>query len=257
MQIASYNLNGIRSALNKGLIDWLASTQIDLIGFQETKAWQEQVDTQAFKNLGYTHEYWVEAQKKGYSGLAVFSKFPADKVVVGMNNPEFDAEGRVLRLDFGDWTLINSYWPSGTSGDLRQEAKYRFLDAFFDYTQTLLQTRPKLLIQGDFNIAHTELDIHNPKGNLKTSGFLPEERAWLSKFLSELQLQDTFRQLQNQTQKYSWWSMRSATARAQNKGWRIDYQCVSQALWPQVRQADLLNQAQHSDHCPCWLELQA
>lgn len=254
IHILSYNLNGIRAALRKGLAEWLAEQDIDIFGVQELKAQVDQLDPKVFEDLGYKYQYWHSAQKKGYSGVAIFSKIEADAIHIGMGHEGFDAEGRVLRADFGDTTLLNCYFPSGTSGDIRQEAKYKFLDYFYDWALELKKERPKLILQGDLNIAHKEIDIHDPKGNKKSSGFLPEERAWLDKWEAAGFI-DSFRYLHPDTEKYSWWSMRSKTARTNNKGWRIDYQWVSQELLPQLKEADLRNDAIHSDHCPCSLRI--
>jgi len=251
--IVSYNVNGIRAAIKKGWAEWVLSNKFDIVGIQEAKAYQEQVDFQQLTDAGY-HIYWHPAQKAGYSGVAVFSKLKADNVVEGIGNPKFDDEGRVLRLDFGDWTLLNCYFPSGTSGDLRQNVKYEFLDAFFDWLFELKKVRPNLIIQGDLNIAHNDIDIHDPKGNKKSSGFLPEERAWMTKFFENAGFADSFRLMNPDLQKYSWWSMRSATARKENKGWRIDYQAVSNPVKERILASDLLNDAVHSDHCPCMIE---
>lgn len=255
MKVLSYNVNGLRAAIRKGFVDWVKENDIDIIGLQEAKALREQVDLEELQAAGYEHIYWHAADKKGYSGVVVLSKVKADLEVQGMGIERFDKEGRVLRLDFGDWTLLNCYFPSGTSGAVRQEVKYDFLDSIYDWVQELKKERPKILLQGDYNIAHEEIDIHNPKRNHKTSGFLPEERAWMSKWLEEGGFVDSFRQLHPEEQKFSWWSMRSKTARANNKGWRIDYQCVSEDLVPAIKGAELLNDAVHSDHCPCLIEL--
>ncbi|WCL80287.1 exodeoxyribonuclease III [Saprospira sp. CCB-QB6] len=255
MKVLSYNVNGLRAAIRKGFVDWVKENDIDIIGLQEAKALREQVDLEELQAAGYEHIYWHAAEKKGYSGVVVLSKVKADLEVQGMGIERFDKEGRVLRLDFGDWTLLNCYFPSGTSGSVRQEVKYDFLDSIYDWVQELKKERPKILLQGDYNIAHEEIDIHDPKRNKKTSGFLPEERAWMSKWLKEGGFVDSFRQQQPEEQKFSWWSMRSKTARANNKGWRIDYQCVSEALAPAIKGAELLNDAVHSDHCPCLIEL--
>jgi len=255
MKVLSYNVNGLRAAIRKGFVDWVKENDIDIIGLQEAKALREQVDLEELQAAGYEHIYWHAAEKKGYSGVVVLSKVKADLEVQGMGIERFDKEGRVLRLDFGDWTLLNCYFPSGTSGAVRQEVKYNFLDSIYDWVQELKKERPKILLQGDYNIAHEEIDIHNPKRNHKTSGFLPEERAWMSKWLEEGGFVDSFRQLHPEEQKFSWWSMRSKTARANNKGWRIDYQCVSEDLVPAIKGAELLNDAVHSDHCPCLIEL--
>lgn len=254
LKIVSYNVNGIRAAMRKGWTEWVLENEFDIIGIQEAKAFQEQVTLQTLLDAGYK-VYWHAAQKAGYSGVVVFSKITPDKVVMGMGNEAFDKEGRVLRLDFGDWTLLNCYFPSGTSGDIRQAVKYEFLDAFYDWIQELKKERPNLIIQGDYNIAHTEMDIHDPKGNKNSSGFLLQERAWMTKWLSEGGFVDSFRHINPTTQKYSWWSMRSKTAREQNRGWRIDYQAVTTPMQDRIVDAKLLNDVVHSDHCPCLLEL--
>ena len=251
--IVSYNVNGIRAAMKKGWADWVLSNNFDIVGIQEAKAYQEQVELNQLIDAGY-HIYWHPAQKAGYSGVAVMSKLKADNVVEGIGNPKFDDEGRVLRLDFGDWTLLNCYFPSGTSGDVRQDVKYEFLEAFYDWIFELMKVRPNIIVQGDLNIAHNEIDIHDPKGNKKSSGFLPEERAWMTKFFENAGFVDSFRLMNPDLQKYSWWSMRSATARKENKGWRIDYQAVTGNAQDRILAANLLNDAVHSDHCPCVIE---
>lgn len=253
MKILSYNTNGIRSALNKNLTTFLEGDNYDIVCIQETKARPEQVDTEGLKQLGYAQHYWVSAEKKGYSGVAIFSKVKPDNVVEGMGNTRYDMEGRIIRADFGDWTLLNCYFPSGTSGDERQGVKMDFLSDFFNWIEELKKTRPKLIIVGDYNIAHTELDIHNPKGNAKTSGFLPEERAWMTKWL-ESGFTDAFRFKNPTLQEYSWWSTRF-NSRASNKGWRIDYQSVSTNMADKIIYCRQLNDAVHSDHCPVLLEI--
>ena len=254
LTIASYNVNGIRAAMKKDFASWLSNSDIDIIGLQETKAQPDQVDISSLVELGYTHNHWFSAEKKGYSGVAIFSKVKPDHVSNGIGHALFDSEGRVQRMDIGDLTILNCYFPSGTSGDIRQDAKYQFLDSFYTWVNTLRQERPNLIIQGDYNIAHTEMDIHNPKSNKNTSGFLPEERAWMTKWLTEGGFNDSFRMQHPDLQKYSWWSYR-AGARAKNKGWRIDYQCISQPLSENILQAELLNDAVHSDHCPCLIKI--
>lgn len=255
LNIISYNVNGIRAALKKDWAGWIAANDFDIIGVQETKAQEEQVDVSELKALGYEYNYWHSAQKKGYSGVAIFSRIKPDKVVLGMGVERFDFEGRVIRVDFGDLTLLNCYFPSGTSGEIRQAVKYDFLHTFYDYIIELKKERPNLIIQGDYNIAHTEMDIHNPKRQQKTSGFLPEERAWLTKWFDVAGFVDSFRACEPALQKYSWWSYR-AKARANNKGWRIDYQAVSDTLKDKIVTADMLNDAVHSDHCPCLLKME-
>lgn len=184
MRIISYNVNGIRAAIKKGFIDWLQTNPADIICLQETKAQKEDIDVESIESLGY-QTHWFSAQKKGYSGVAIFTRVKPDQVVPGNKIEQSDFEGRVIRADFGDITLINAYFPSGTSGDERQTYKYQWLDEFFDYVQDLRKKRPKLIVTGDYNIAHTETDIHDPKGNKNSSGFLPEERAWMDKFLGK------------------------------------------------------------------------
>jgi exodeoxyribonuclease-3 len=252
MKIISYNVNGIRAAIAKDWVNWLRTENPDIIGLQEIKAEREQLDFLEIEQLGYTVN-WFSAQKKGYSGVALFSKLTPDLVETGIGDELFDHEGRVIRLDFGDLTVINAYFPSGTSGETRQGEKYRFLDVFYTWIQNLKATRPNLIVMGDYNIAHTELDIHDPKGNKKSSGFLPEEREWMTKFLSpESGFIDPFRQLNPEPKKYSWWSYRF-NARTQNKGWRIDYICVTEPLKARLMSSDLLNDVIHSDHCPACL----
>lgn len=254
MRIISYNVNGIRAAIKKGFLDWLQTNPADIICLQETKAQKEDIDIASIESLGY-QTYWFSAQKKGYSGVAIFTKIKPDQVISGNKIEQSDFEGRVIRADFGDITLINAYFPSGTSGDERQTYKYQWLDEFFDYVQDLRKKRPKLIVTGDYNIAHTEVDIHDPKGNKNSSGFLPEERAWMDKFLGK-QWIDTFRLLHPDTKgAYSWWSQRFPSVRLQNKGWRIDYICISEALRPQLKAAAIYPDVKHSDHCPIYVEI--
>src|SRR5688572_12306218 len=183
MRIISYNVNGIRSAINKGFLDWLKTNPADVICVQETKAVKENVDHKSFNALGY-EDYWYSAQKKGYSGVAIFTKIKPDNIQYGTGHKVSDDEGRVLQLDFGDTRLINAYFPSGTTGEERQTFKYQWLDEFFTYLETMRKQQSNIILCGDYNIAHKEIDIHNPKGNKKTSGFLPEERAWMDKFFT-------------------------------------------------------------------------
>ncbi|MEL6863985.1 MAG: exodeoxyribonuclease III [Bacteroidota bacterium] len=250
--IISYNVNGIRAALKKGFVEWLKEGQYDIVCIQETKAHQEQVDTSLFEELGY-HHFWHSAEKKGYSSVLTLSKQAPDQVVAGCGIEQYDREGRVLRSDFGEWTLLNCYFPSGTSGDERQDFKMGFLDDFAQWIEALRKERPKLIIVGDYNIANHEIDIHNPKGNKNNSGFLPEERAWLTDWFKN-GFTDAFRHCHPDRVEYSWWSYR-ANARANNKGWRIDYQSVSDNMKDQIIDAFQLNDVVHSDHCPVLMEI--
>ena len=252
MKIISYNVNGIRSAMGKNLTGWLTNEKPDVVCFQEIKAQPEQFDNYLFETMGYS-SYWYPAQKKGYSGVAILSKQKPDKVVYGCGEDCYDSEGRIIRVDIGDVSVISLYMPSGTTGDERQGFKMQFCDFFYPYIENLLKERPNLVISGDLNICHHPIDIHNPVSNKNSSGFLPEEREWLGKFI-EMGFVDSYRHLNPNTQKYSWWSFR-AGSRQNNKGWRIDYNLVSKALAPKIKDAEILNDAMHSDHCPVMVEL--
>jgi exodeoxyribonuclease-3 len=253
MRIISYNVNGIRAAINKGFLDWLKTNPADVICVQETKALKDNVDISLFNQLGY-NDYWFSAQKKGYSGVAVFTKIKPDHTEFGTGHKVSDDEGRVLQLDFGDTRLINAYFPSGTSGEERQNFKYVWLDEFYTYLEKLKKKHPKLILCGDYNIAHKEIDIHDPKGNKNSSGFLPAEREWMTKFFDSGWV-DTFRVFHPEPHRYSWWSQRFPTVRAQNKGWRIDYINVTENLKSSLKDADIFPDIKHSDHCPVYLEL--
>ena len=253
LRIASYNVNGIRAAMNKGFVDWLKTNPADVICIQETKAAKENVDHKQFTDLGF-HDYWFSAQKKGYSGVAVFSKTEPTQVTYGTGHKVSDDEGRVLQLDFGDIRIINAYFPSGTSGDERQTFKYQWLNEFFTYTESLKKKIPNLVLCGDYNIAHKEIDIHDPKGNKNSSGFLPDERAWMDKFFAAGWV-DSFRQKHAEPGRYSWWSQRFPSVRLQNKGWRIDYINVTKPLEKRVTDAEIYPDVKHSDHCPVYLAL--
>lgn len=255
IRIISYNVNGIRAAMNKGLIEWLKTDPADIICIQETKALKDNVDHKLFTDLGF-HDYWFSAQKKGYSGVAVFTRIKPDHVEYGTGHKVSDDEGRVIQLDFGPLRLINAYFPSGTSGDERQDFKYKWLEEFFSYLEKLKEKHPRLVLCGDYNIAHKEIDIHDPKGNKNSSGFLPEERAWMDKFVAAGWI-DAFRQFHPEPHRYSWWSQRFPSVRLQNKGWRIDYINVTDNLKTDLLNADIYPDVKQSDHCPIYLELKA
>lgn len=252
MRIISYNVNGIRSAIRKGFIDWLKTDPADIICLQEVKAQKSDIDVAEMERLGF-ETYWFCAQKKGYSGVAILSKLKPDNVEYGCNIEQSDLEGRVIRADFGDITLINAYFPSGTMGEVRQAFKYVWLDEFLEFLNELRKTRSKLIICGDYNIAHKEIDIHNPKGNAKTTGFLPEERAWFGKFLANGYV-DGFREVNKEPHQYTWWNQIRPSVREQNKGWRIDYINVSENLRNNIISAKVLPEVKHSDHGPVFLE---
>jgi len=252
MRIITYNVNGIRAAVKKGFIDWLKSDPADVICLQEIKAHKEDVPEKEIKAAGYD-VYSFSAQKKGYSGVAVLTKIKPDNVQYGNGIMQSDAEGRVIRADFGKLTLINAYFPSGTSGEERQGYKYQWLDEFFGYINDLRKTRPNLIICGDYNICHQAIDIHDPVRNKNYTGFLPDERAWMDKLFANGYV-DTFRHFNKEPHQYTWWSA-FANARANNKGWRIDYLNVTEPLRGALKHAEIMPQIKHSDHCPVFLEL--
>ncbi len=252
MKLISYNVNGIRAAIQKGFTEWLKEENPDIICLQELKAEIDQVDLNEIKNLGY-EIYWHSAQKKGYSGVAIFSKISPLHVEVGCGIEKYDSEGRVIRLDFDSFSVMSVYMPSGSSGDERQAFKMEWLSDFHQYTQDLLAKIPHLIISGDYNICHKAIDIHNPKSNANSSGFLPEEREWMENFINS-GLIDTFRHINQEPNHYSWWSYR-AGARGKNLGWRIDYHLASEKLKDRISHAKILPEVKHSDHCPIVLEI--
>ncbi|MEX1001947.1 MAG: exodeoxyribonuclease III [Crocinitomicaceae bacterium] len=251
-KIISYNVNGIRAALKKDWLQWLSSVDPDIVCIQETKAHQDQLDLGVFEELGYK-TYWHSAEKKGYSSVALFSKVEPLNIVYGCGIEKYDREGRILRADYKDFSVLSCYFPSGTTGDERQAFKMQFLDDFYDYINELKKEYPNLLIAGDVNICHTAIDIHNPQRNKDTSGFKPEERDWVSKFL-DAGFIDTFRHLNKEPHQYTWWSYRSG-ARKKNLGWRIDYHFISESLENKLKRSAILSDAVHSDHCPILVEL--
>jgi exodeoxyribonuclease-3 len=253
LRIISYNVNGIRAAIKKGLLDWLKTDPADIICVQETKAAKEDVAHEELRAMGF-HDFWFSAQKKGYSGVAVFTKVKPDHVEYGTGHKVSDDEGRVIQLDFGKIRLINAYFPSGTSGSERQDFKYAWLNEFQTYLNQLKLKYPRLLLAGDYNIAHKEVDIHDPKGNKNSSGFLPEERAWMDKFFSSGWI-DSFRHFHPEAHRYSWWSQRFPTVRQQNKGWRIDYINATEILRKEILDAEIFPDVKHSDHCPVYIKV--
>ena len=251
MRVLSYNVNGIRAALKKGFADWLQAADPDLLCIQETKALREQVDTGVFEDLGY-HHYWFSAQKKGYSGVAILTKKEPNKVVYGSGIDHMDFEGRILRVDFDEVSVMSLYLPSGTNVD-RLDYKFKFMDEFQDYIEKLKKEIPNLVICGDYNICHEAIDIHDPVRNKTVSGFLHKKRSWLDGFMTSGFI-DSFRYLNSEPHQYSWWSYR-ANARNNHKGWRIDYALVSSPLKENISRSFILPEAKHSDHCPVGLEL--
>jgi len=249
--ILTYNINGIRAALKKDLDSWIDSSKADIVCLQEIKAKPEQFNEAVFNKLGF--ECFINsAEKPGYSGVAILSKIKPKNVEYGCGIEKIDFEGRVIRADYDNYSVMSVYFPSG-SNPLRQAFKMEFLDLFYDYIQELKKTIPNLIISGDYNICHTAIDIHNPKRNKNTSGFLPEERDWVTKFIAS-GFVDSFRHLNTEPHNYSWWSYR-ANSRVKNLGWRIDYNMISESLLPNLNRSVILSQAVHSDHCPVLVEL--
>lgn len=238
--------------MSKGLIDWISQASPDVLCVQEIKANPDQVGVFEFEELGY-HHYWYPAQKKGYSGVAIFTKQKPKHIEYGCGIKEYDDEGRILRIDFEEFSVMSVYHPSGSSGDLRQAFKMEWLGAFLNYINQLKATYPNLVICGDFNICHKAIDIHNPKSNANTSGFLPEEREWMEQFINS-GFVDSFRYFNQEPHQYSWWSYR-AGSRAKNLGWRIDYNFVTDNLKNRISRSVILPSAIHSDHCPVLLEM--
>ncbi len=252
MKIISYNVNGIRAAMRKGLVQWLEQVGADIVGFQEIKAVENQIDTEALTQAGYIYQYWFPAQKKGYSGTGIISKVKPTNVVYGTGIDYMDAEGRNIRADFDHFSFMSMYLPSGTN-DKRLAVKFRYMDDFLEYAKQLKQNFPKLIISGDYNICHQPKDIHDPIRLQYVSGFLPEERAWLSQFI-ESGFVDSFRQFDSRPEQYTWWSYR-AGSRERNKGWRLDYHMITPSLQDIVKRSIILPEAKHSDHCPILIEL--
>ncbi|TXD83714.1 exodeoxyribonuclease III [Subsaximicrobium wynnwilliamsii] len=253
MKIISYNVNGIRAAMRKGLVDWLQSVNADVVCLQEIKANEDQVEIDAIEAAGYKYNYWFSAQKKGYSGVAILSKIKPNHVAYGTGIASMDFEGRNIRADFDGVSVMSLYLPSGTN-DARLDHKLDYMALFQDYIDELKIELPNLLICGDYNICHEAIDIHNPVGLKNTSGFLPVEREWIGSFL-ENGFIDSFRQFNQEPHNYTWWSYR-ANARANNKGWRLDYGLVTEPLQEKLKRSVILSDAVHSDHCPILVELE-
>lgn len=254
MKIISYNVNGIRAALKKGFIAWLEMVSPDVVCLQEIKAKEEQLDLSVFEDAGYPHNYWYSAQKKGYSGVAILSKSKPDAVVYGTGIDYMDCEGRNIRADYGDLSIMSMYLPSGTNMD-RLDLKLQYMADFQEYADVLRKTNPNLVILGDYNICHKAIDIHNPVGLKNVSGFLPVEREWIGSFLASGFI-DSFREFNPEPENYTWWSYR-ANARNNNKGWRLDYAMLSEALKNRLKRSVILSEAKHSDHCPILIELES
>jgi len=254
MRIVSYNVNGIRAAISKGFINWLEQAKPDVVCLQEIKATPDQLPLLDLELAGYPYHYWFPATKKGYSGVAILSKIKPNNVVYGTGIEHMDFEGRNVRVDFDDFSVMSLYLPSGTNIE-RLNHKFLFMNDFQNYINDLKKEIPNLIICGDYNICHEAIDIHDPIRNAKVSGFLPEERAWLDAFLKNGFI-DSFRHLNKEPGNYSWWTVRVKTARTDNKGWRIDYCLVSEPLKERIKKALILPEAKHSDHCPVLVDIE-
>lgn len=253
IRIITYNVNGVRAAIRKGFFDWMRAVDPDIVLLQETKAHPDQVPLFDLEEMGY-RSYWHSAEKKGYSGVAILTRVEPDNVINGTGIPEYDREGRFLRADFGDTTIVSVYHPSGTMGGHRQAFKMKWLDDFHALAGGLRKERPNLIISGDYNICHKPIDIHDPVRNAGSSGFLPEEREWMTRFL-ESGFIDTFRHFNQEPHNYTWWSF-LANARERNLGWRIDYHMASLEMEKRLLRSVILKEARHSDHCPVLLEIE-
>jgi exodeoxyribonuclease-3 len=252
MKIISYNLNGIRAAVKKDLVGFIKAHDFDIIGIQETKAWETDIPTELFEEIGY-HCHWYSAEKKGYSGVGIMSKIKPDKIVRGCGIEQYDKEGRVIRADFGDVTVLSCYFPSGSSGEERQAIKTSFLADIQPWIAELRKERPKLIIMGDYNVANHAIDVYNPDKAKRQSGFLPEEQEWLTGWFND-GFVDAFRFKNPEMQQYSWWSYRAGN-RGKNRGWRIDYQSVTENMKANINDCYQMTDAVHSDHCPVFLDI--
>ena len=247
-RVITLNVNGVRAAARKGFFEWLAEQDADVVCLQETKAQEHQLTDDCFRPSGY-HAFYEDAVKKGYSGTAIFSREKPDKVLRGFGQPEFDDEGRYIEARFGKLSVVSVYLPSGSSGDHRQESKWRFLDTFMPHLRALKRRRSEYIVCGDWNIAHKEIDLKNWRSNRKNSGFLPEERQWLDELFDDVKYVDAFRAVNPEPEQYTWWSNRGQ-AWAKNVGWRLDYQVVTPKMKDKILRAEIYKDERFSDHAP-------
>ncbi|WP_353149334.1 exodeoxyribonuclease III [Chryseobacterium sp.] len=252
MKLITYNVNGIRAAFTKDFLGWLKVADPDIICIQESKAGNDQIDIESLEKLGY-HSYWHSALRKGYSGVGIASKIKPNHVEYGCGIESYDSEGRIIRADFDGYSAISVYVPSASNIE-RLDFKMQFCHDFLAYIKNLKKEIPNLIISGDFNICHEAIDIHDPVRLKNVSGFLPMEREWMTNFINECELIDSFRYFNNEPDNYTWWSYRQ-NSRAKNKGWRLDYNFTSYSLKDKLSRAAILKEAVHSDHCPALLEL--
>ena len=251
MRLISWNVNGIRAIQKKGFLDWFRQESVDILCLQETKAECDQLDEE-LRDIGGYQSFWCSAEKKGYSGVAVYAKEKPRSVAYGLGKKEFDCEGRTIVADFGHFVLFNIYFPNGGAGNKRVPFKMAFYDFFLKKVEQLRKEGRHIIVCGDVNTAHEEIDLARPKENQKNTGFLPQERAWVSKFIQAGYV-DTFRHFNKEPGHYSWWDYKTG-ARARDVGWRIDYFFVDQAFLPQVKKAFILKNVMGSDHCPVGIE---
>lgn len=252
MKLITYNVNGIRAAFTKDFLGWLKLADPDIICIQESKAGNDQIDIESLEKNGY-YSYWHSAVRKGYSGVGIASKVKPKNVIYGCGIESYDNEGRIIRLDYEDYSVISVYVPSASNID-RLEFKMQFCFDFLNYIKELKKEIPNLLICGDFNICHEAIDIHDPVRLKNVSGFLPMEREWMTKFINECELIDTFRFFNDQPDNYTWWSYRQ-NSRAKNKGWRLDYNFATNSLKDKLSRSVILKEVVHSDHCPVLTEI--
>ncbi len=248
MRIITLNINGIRSGAKKGFFDWLAQQDADVVCLQETKAQIDQLDDPIFLPQGY-HAFFCDAQKKGYSGVAIYCKQEPKKVHTTIGHEIMDHEGRFVQVDFATFSVSSVYLPSGSSGDERQQVKFKVLDFYLEHLKNIASQKQSHIICGDINIAHKNIDLKNWRGNQKNSGFLPEERAWLDTVFNEVGLVDAFRCINQEADQYTWWSYRSQ-AWPKNVGWRIDYHIVTPDLRDKIKNVSIYKDERFSDHAP-------
>jgi exodeoxyribonuclease-3 len=252
VRVISINLNGIRSAFNKGLLSWLGQQNADIVCLQELKAQADDLSAEMANPAGL-HGHFHYAEKKGYSGVGIYSKTKPDKIIAGLGIPEFDSEGRYIEAQFGNLSVISLYLPSGSSGEERQAVKFKFMEAFMPHLVELKKSGREVLLCGDWNIAHTEKDLKNWRGNKKNSGFLPEERAWLTQLFNEVGFVDVFRKLHPELEAYTWWSNRGQ-AWAKDVGWRIDYQIATPGIAQRALSTGIYKEQRFSDHAPLMVD---
>ncbi|MDO9578472.1 MAG: exodeoxyribonuclease III [Candidatus Cloacimonadales bacterium] len=252
MKILSWNVNGLRAALKKGFLEFIETEKPDILCIQETKLQEEQIPEEINELEGY-YKYWNFAEKKGYSGVALFTKIEPKKVEYSISDPDFDKEGRLLIAEFEDFTLINCYFPNGQMSEERLKYKLGYYDRMFDLMQSITATGKNLIVCGDYNTAHKAIDLANPKQNETTSGFLPIERVWLDKIIDHDWI-DTFREFNQEPNQYSWWTYRFG-ARERNVGWRIDYFFTNKENMKNIKNAFIRQEIMGSDHCPVGVEI--